>query len=65
MKPDLEKLARHRLARAKAAFAEGERLLRKSVYGRRESLLCRRPRIRGLLRSSHAPGGTRAGLIKA
>ena len=32
MKPELEKLARHRLGRAKEAFAEGEYLLTKSAF---------------------------------
>ncbi|MGH7770885.1 MAG: hypothetical protein ACREQA_01450 [Candidatus Binatia bacterium] len=32
MKRELEKLARHRLARAKEAFAEGEYLLAKEAF---------------------------------
>lgn len=32
MKPELEKLARHRLARAKDAFGEGEHLLAQKSY---------------------------------
>lgn len=32
MRPELEKLARHRLGRAKQAFAEGELLLTKSAF---------------------------------
>jgi uncharacterized protein (UPF0332 family) len=32
VKPELEKLARHRLGRAKEAFAEGEHLLTKSGF---------------------------------
>lgn len=32
MKPELEKLARHRLGRAKEAFVEGEHLLTKSAF---------------------------------
>ena len=32
MKPELEKLARHRLGRAKAAFAEGDHLLNANAY---------------------------------
>jgi hypothetical protein len=31
VKPELEKLARHRLGRAKEAFVEGEHLLTKSA----------------------------------
>jgi uncharacterized protein (UPF0332 family) len=32
VKPELEKLAHHRLGRAKEAFAEGEHLLTKSAF---------------------------------
>lgn len=32
MKPELEKLAQHRLGRAKEAFVEGEHLLTKSAF---------------------------------
>ena len=32
MNPELEKLARHRLSRAKAAFSEGEHLLNANAF---------------------------------
>ena len=32
MKPELEKLARHRLSRAKAAFSEGDHLLKAKAF---------------------------------
>lgn len=60
VKAELEKLARHRLGRAKEAFAEGETPSdKKRFHGRGEPLL-----LRGLLCGSVPFGAARTGLIQ-
>jgi hypothetical protein len=61
VKPELVKLAGHRLARAKAAFSEGDHLMKaKAFMGAVNRFVLRR-----LLCGPRAFGAARAGLVQA